>query len=437
MAELLLPYAFRELRLPARHKAFWGGRGGAKSHSFAQELVLMGYERRDFRWLCAREIQKSINASVKQLLEDKIKAAGLGPREDGGNGYYRVTDRSITGGDGRTEFLFAGLRTNPDSVKSMEGLDGAWVEEANRASQRSIDLLVPTVRKPNSELWWSWNRFNASDPVDKMFLGGTPPPRSVVREVGWRDNPWFPDVLRDEMEWDKSRDRDKWLHVWEGHPVIRSEAKVFRNWTVDDIDDQVPEEVWLTPRLGADWGFSVDPTVLVECYVFGRTLYFRREAYKVRCTIDETPALFGGDCTRYEPGDPRYWENPFGHRGLEAARAKHRIVADSARPETVRYMKDRGFNIASAVKGARSVEEGVEFMKSYDIVVHPDCVHVQDELTHYSYKEDPLTEEVLPVLADRDNHVIDAARYALEGVRRTGRARVSVHAPETVPIDGA
>ncbi|RUQ78348.1 PBSX family phage terminase large subunit, partial [Brucella abortus] len=266
MPELMLPYAFRELRAPYRHKVFHGGRGGAKSHSFAQELVLMGYERRDFRWLFAREIQKSLDASVKRLLEDKIKEAGLGPVNEGGNGYYRITDRTITGGDGRTEFLFAGLRTNPDSVKSMEGLDGAWVEEANKASQRSIDLLTPTVRKPGSELWWSFNRLSVSDPVDKMFLGGTPPPRSLVRKVDWRDNPWFPEVLREEMEWDKARDRDKWLHVWEGEPVSRSEQRVFQNWHVEDIDDQVPEGT--APRLGADWGFATDPTVLVECFVF-------------------------------------------------------------------------------------------------------------------------------------------------------------------------
>ncbi len=426
MPLLSLPYAFRELRIPSRYKAYYGGRGGAKSHSFAQELVLMGSER-PLRILCAREIQKSISASVKRLLDDKIFAAGLGPTSGGGNGFYKSTDRAIVGGNG-TEFLFAGLRSNPDSVKSMEGLDFAWIEEANTVSRSSIQLLTPTLRKEGSEIWFSWNRKNKTDPVDNMFLGGTPPPRSIIRKVGHQDNPWFPEVLREEMMWDKGRDRDKWLHVWEGEPVIRSEARVFQNWRVEDLDDQVP--MGCTPRLGADWGFSVDPTVLIECYVIGRTLYFRREAYKVRCTIDETPALFAGS----DNVDPPRWPNRSGHEGMQSVRDRNQIVADSARPETVRYMKDRGFNIISARKGAGSVEEGVEFMKSYDIVVHPDCVHTADELTHYSYKEDKLTDEVLAVLADRDNHVIDAARYALENIRRACRGRIGIIPPETIVI---
>ena len=412
MPALEIPYAFRELYLPSRYKAFHGGRGGAKSHSFASALVMKGRER-PLRWMCAREIQKSISSSVHQLLKDKIKEAGLGEPSDGGNGYYKVTDRSITGGDGRTEFMFAGLRTNPDSVKSTEGLDGIWIEEANKASQRSIELVVPTVRKDGSEIWCSWNRQSIKDPIDKLFLGqGGPPPDSIVRRVNHDDNPFFPETLREEMMWDKSRDRDKWLHVWEGEPIIRSEARVFQNWRVEDIDELIPDGC--IPRLGADWGFAIDPTVLVECYVFDRIIYFRREAYKVKCSIDETPALFAGSDKR----DPARWTNGFSHVGLQSVRDGYRIVADSARPETIKYMKDRNFNIMKARKGAGSVEEGVEFMKSYDIVVHPDCTHIETELTHYSYKEDPITDEVLPVLKDRDNHTIDAARYALEGVRK-------------------
>ena len=293
MPDLQLPYAMRELWLPSRHKAYYGGRGGTKSHSMAAALVAKGYERKDFRWLFAREIQNSLKASVKQLLEDKINAQGLGHVEDGGNGYYRITDRSITGGDGRTEFLFAGLRTNPDSVKSMEGLDGAWVEEANKVAQRSIGLLTPTIRKPGSELWWSWNRTNVKDPVDNMFLGGTPPPRSIIRKVGHADNPWFSDELREEMEWDRARDLDKFLHVWEGEPVTMSESRVFKNWRTEDIDDQVPEGC--VARLGADWGFANDPSVLICCYVFGRTLYIRKEAWKLKLEVDNTPAFWVGD----------------------------------------------------------------------------------------------------------------------------------------------
>lgn len=418
-AAIKLPHAFEDLWTPSRYKAWHGGRGGAKSHSFATALMLKAMDT-SLRILCCREIQKSIATSVKQLLDDKIDEAGL-------RHAFRSTQYDITGVNG-SQFLFAGLRTNPESVKSMEGIDIVWVEEANTVSQRSLDLLIPTVRKPDSEIWFSWNRRHKTDPVDNMFLGGMPPPRSIIRKVGHADNPWFPDVLRDEMAWDKSRDMDKYLHVWEGEPVIHSEARVFQNWHVEDVDHLVPDGC--IPRLGADWGFAVDPTVLVECYVFDRTLYFRREAYKVRCEIDETPALFAGTDGR----DPARWSNTHGHPGLQSVRDGHRIVADSARPETISYMKQRGFRIIRARKGAGSVEDGVEFMKSHDIVVHPECVHVADELTYYSYKEDPLTDEVLPVLADKKNHTIDAARYALEDTRRS-YGTIGIIPPRAIPQD--
>ena len=437
-----IPAAFEFLYEPARHKAAHGGRGGAKSHSFAEVLVGRGYERgqgeNTFRWLFAREIQNSLNASVKQLLEDKIKKLGLGPKEDGGNGFYRITDRTITGGDGRTEFLFAGLRTNPDSVKSMEGLDGAWVEEANKVSQRSIGLLTPTIRKDGSELWWSWNRTDEKDPVDKMFLGGTPPPRSIVRKVGWQDNPWFPVPLIEEMLWDRRRDYDKYLHVWEGHPVTMSEARVFKNWKVEDIDDRVPEGC--VPRLGADWGFANDPTVLILCYVFGRTLYIRAERWKLKLEVDHTPGFWAGNDWQ----EPARWSNPLefpgmqnpmmGHNGGPPLMQTSRVIADSARPEVISYMQKRDFNVIASRKGAGSIVEGVEFIKSFDVVVHPDCQHVIDEMTHYSYEVDPITDEVLPKLKDKKNHTIDSVRYALENVRRATGGRVGMIAPEAIPL---
>ncbi|MEE8609021.1 MAG: PBSX family phage terminase large subunit [Nitrospiraceae bacterium] len=417
--EVQLPEAFEFLFEPSRHKAAHGGRGGAKSHSFAAALVIKG-KQRPLRWLFAREIQKSIKASVKQLLDDKIRDLGL-------NDHYYSTDRGITGRNG-TEFLFAGLRSNPESVKSMEGLDGAWVEEANNVSNTSIKLLTPTVRKEGSELWWSWNRRSATDPVDKMFLGGEPPPRSIVRKVGWRDNPWFPEVLQEEMAWDKRRDHDKWLHVWEGEPVVRSEARVFKNWRVDDLDHLIEGGEHI-PRFGADWGFSVDPTVLIKCYVIDRVLYFREEAYKVGCEIDETPSLFAGS----DPIDPPRWKNTKGHPGLSGALGGL-IVADNARPETISYMNNRGFTVKRAIKGAGSVEDGIEFMRSHDIVVHPSCKHIEDELILYSYKVDPLTDEVLPELADKNNHTIDAARYAVESARRKLRGRIGIIGGEAIPL---
>ena len=172
-----------------------------------------------------------------------------------------------------------------------------------------------------------------------------------------------------------------------------SEARVFRNWRIEEFEVQ-PE--WIL-RQGADWGFSVDPSVLVQCAIVGRTLYVPHEAYRIGCEIDNLPDLF------FTVPESERWP----------------MVADSARPETISYMRRHGFpRILSAVKGAKSLEEGVEFLKSFDIVVHPRCQHLIDELTLYSYETDPLTGLVLPKLSDKDNHVIDALRYACEGARR-------------------
>ena len=123
-----------------------------------------------------------------------------------------------------------------DSIKSLEGFDRAWVEEAQSLSQRSLDLLRPTIRKPGSELWFTWNPRLASDPIDQLLRGERPPPDAVVIEVNWQQNPWFPDVLRAEMEYDKRRDPDKYLHVWQGDYVRNSERRVFKNWRVEEFD---------------------------------------------------------------------------------------------------------------------------------------------------------------------------------------------------------
>ncbi|NBW21632.1 MAG: PBSX family phage terminase large subunit, partial [Caulobacteraceae bacterium] len=152
----------------------------------------------------------------------------------------------------------------------------------------------------------------------------------------------------------------------------------------------------------ADWGFAIDPTVLVRCHIAGKKLFVDYEAYMVGCEITDTPNLF------LTIPDAESWP----------------IVADSSRPETISYMRKNGFpKIMPAIKGPNSVEEGVEWLKSFDIIVHPRCRHTIDELTHYSYKVDPLTQRVIPKLDDRDNHVIDALRYACEGVRRVQKAQ--------------
>jgi len=375
---------------PVRYRAAHGGRGSAKSHSFCSAAVIKGAQRQ-LRVGVYREIQRSIRDSAKRLLDDKIAENGL-------SDFYESTDTEIRGKNG-TLFLFNGLRTNPDAIKSTEGLDIAIVMEANKVAQRSWDLLIPTVRKPGSEIWAEWNPEFPTDPVDVMFRGPDgSPPGSIVRQVNYTDNPFFPEVLKAELEWDKRRDPEKYAHIWLGGYQRNSEARVFRNWRVEEFE--APKDA--VHRFGADWGFAIDPTVLIRCHLDARKLYVDYEAYMVGCEIDNTPALFDSI-----PESRRYL-----------------ITADSARPETVSYMQRNGFpKIVPAIKGAGSIEDGIEFLKTFDVVVHPRCTHVIDELTLYSYKTDPLTGAVLPVLEDKQNHTIDALRYACEGARRAGKAK--------------
>jgi len=382
----------------ARYIAVKGGRGSGKSRSVATALNLRAAAK-PLRILCVREIQKSIRDSSKRLLDDDAERNGLG-------GFYTSLETEIRGANGSL-FLFAGLRSNIASIKSMEGIDLVWCEEAQSVSKTSLDTLIPTIRNDGSQLMFTWNPTFETDPVDEMFCRNDPPPNTRLQTVNYVDNPWFPDVLRREAEYDLSRDPEKYNHIWMGGYLRNSESRVFRNWTVEEFE--APADAMF--RLGADWGFASDPSVLVRCHIVGRKLYIDYEAHMVGCEIMDLPSLFMS-----VPGAEK-WP----------------ITADSARPETISHMRQHGFpKIQAAVKGPKSIEDGIEWLKSFDIVVHPRCRHTIDELTMYSYKTDPLTQLVLPLLEDKNNHLIDALRYACEGARRANIVRPTFVAPIAV-----
>lgn len=396
------PAVFEPLLVPSRYKGIHGGRGSGKSHFFG-ELWLEENIAGKTDFVCLRETLKSLEFSVKKLLEAKVSQFNAGT-------YFEIQDRRILSRNGGVT-IFEGMQNHTaDSIKSLEGFDRAWFEEAQAASDKSLTLLRPTIRKPASELWFSWNPDQPTDPIDVLLRGEKLPPGAVVVEANYTDNPWFPDELRLEMEYDRGRDPDKYAHVWQGKYRQNSEARVFRNWRIEEFD---VDPAWII-RQGADWGFAVDPSVLVQAVIVGRTLYVPHEAYRVGCEVDFLPDLFN------TVPDAERWAT----------------VADSSRPETISYMQRHGFpRMLAAVKGPRSVEEGVEFLRSFDIVVHPRCKHTIEELRTYSYETDPLTGLVLPKLKDKNNHVIDALRYACEGARRAAKAKPTLKlrtTPETV-----
>jgi len=389
--DIKTPRVFVPLLAPARYKGAHGGRGSGKSHFYA-DLIVERCLREFTRAVCVREIQRSLEQSVKRLIEDKIAEHGLESK-------FKVLESRIEAPHGGV-IIFQGMQNHTSqSIKSLEGYHVAWVEEAQSLSQSSLTLLRPTIRVPNSEIWFSWNPRSPKDAVDN-FLRREPPADSVVVEANYEDNPWFPDGLRADMEYDRRRDPERYKHVWLGQYQTTSEARVFHNWKIEEFE--TPREAVFYH--GCDWGFSVDPTVLIRCFVVDRSLYVDAESWQVGCPIDHTPALFD----RLDPDPKRH-----------ASARRWVIVADSANPQNINYMSRHGYpKMRPSIKGVGSVEEGVEFLKSFDIVVHPRCRHVADELANYSYKIDPKTEQVLPQLADDKNHTIDSLRYAIEALRR-------------------
>lgn len=214
-----VPRALAPLLRPARYKAAYGGRGGAKSHFFAEQLVLRCYAGKT-RAVCIREVQNTIRESVRQLLIDKIQALGLGT-------FFDVKEGEITGRNGSL-IVFKGMQTyNAENIKSLEDFDIAWVEEAQTFSAKSLRLLRPTIRKDGSEIWFSWNPRHDSDAVDKFFRGGEPPRNAIVCPVNWYDNPWFPQVLVEEKEQDFAADPEMAEHVWGGGYEIITEAAYY------------------------------------------------------------------------------------------------------------------------------------------------------------------------------------------------------------------
>jgi phage terminase large subunit len=190
----------------ARYKVLYGGRGGAKSWGVARALLIIG-ARKATRILCAREFQTSIKDSVHKLLSDQIFAMGL-------QDFYEITQTAIRGKNG-TEFSFAGLKNNVANIKSYEGCDIAWVEEAQTTSKMSWNVLIPTIRKEDSEIWITFNPELETDETYKRFVVN-PPENSIVQRVNWSDNPWFPEVLRLEKDALYARDREAYNTIWEG-----------------------------------------------------------------------------------------------------------------------------------------------------------------------------------------------------------------------------
>jgi len=254
-------------------------------------------------------------------------------------------------------------------------------------------LLTPTIRKENSKIIYTYNPYSEKDVVKTEYIDKERDDVHKIR-VLYLDNPFLPNVLLHEAEYDKKNDYMLYKHKWLGETLQYSNLFVFADKIVVD-DYEYSDNIAI--RYGADWGFSQDPTVLIKVVIDGKILYIEEEAYAIGCDIDKIPELFDR---------------------IEGVR-KGLIIADSARPETISYIRNQGFNIRASIKGAGSVKEGIAFLRSFEkIIINPQCKHTINEFSNYKFKQDKITGEPLNDVQDGNDHTIDAVRYAIEDLMR-------------------
>lgn len=370
----------------APYKIIWGGRGSAKSWGVAEALVRIAAAR-DVRILCVRQYQTSIKDSSHKLLADTIERLGM-------SSWFTVTEKTITSRSG-AEFIFKGLHNNEHGLRSLEGVDYCWVEEAQTVTSSSWRSLIPTIRKDTAEVWVTFNLINEEDATYQRFVV-KPPTGAIVVKVNYDSNPFFSGRQRQDMEDDKANDYHLYEHIWLGMPLKVSNAIIYSGkYTVREFD----EDLWTKAErlyFGLDFGFAQDPCALIRFFIYKRKLYIEYEAYGTGVENDELEEF----CDSV-PG-ARDWP----------------IMADSARPETISHLRRRGFNVEAAEKWEGCVKDGIAHIRGYDqIVIHPRCENTAREARLYRYKVDRTqvdahgNPQVLPIVVDKDNHSWDAIRY--------------------------
>ena len=375
-----------------RYRCSHGGRGSAKTRTFALMTAVKAYQAANNGEsgviLCAREFMNSLEESSMEEVKQAIRSVPwLAANFDIGEKYIRTVDRNVS-------YVFCGLRHNLDSVKSKARILLCWVDEAETVSETAWQKLDPTVRENNSEIWITWNPEKDGSATDKRFRK-QPDDDMIVVEMNYTDNPWFPDVLEKVRRRDrKNLDDQTYAWIWEGAYLENSDKQVLANkYAVEEF----PDDLWKqADRLlfGADFGFAKDPNTLLRQFILNDCLHIEYEAYGIGVELDHMPAFYD------KIPEARKWP----------------IKADSARPETISYLRRQGFNISAAKKWSGSVEDGIAFLRGFkQIIIHPRCKETAKEARLYSYKTDRITGEVLPVIADANNHCWDASRYGLDG----------------------
>lgn len=358
-----------------REAAIYGGRYSLKSHTVARALLIRARQKKT-RVGCFREFQSSIAESSHQLLSDLIKLYGLTD--------FKVTDKSIVNEVNGSDFLFKGLWNNEQSIKSIEGIDVAWVEEAQTISRDSLEVLTPTVRRPGSQIIYTYNRFSEDDPVHtRLVIEGRP--NTLVINVNYdiaQKYGMLPRVILDEIEDDKLHRPALYRHKWLGEP-ISTDRKIYTDWA---IIDEVPHEARLE-RYGLDFGYTNDPSAIVG-------IYYHNDGY----ILDEV--AFQKGLSNKQIAD------------ILINNKRATVVADSAEPKSIDEIRLHGVSIIPAIKGADSVAYGIQAVQALRFSVTKRSVNIIKEYRNYLWNVDRngiITQEPEHTFS----HSMDAIRYGV------------------------
>jgi len=369
-----------------------GGRGSAKTRTFATMLCFKALEFAGKGVtgviLCCREFMVSLDDSSMQELKDAIaNDPVLSANFDVGEKYIRTRCRRI-------RFIFRGMNRNLNSIKSTSKILICWVDEAEGVSEKAWSKLVPTLRTEgvgfSSQLWITWNPESEDAPIEQRFLK-TSDPKIKIIEINWRDNPWFPEILNRERIRHLENDPATYYHVWEGEHLTLSDSQILGGkWEIRDFE---PDYTFGQFFLGADFGFSQDPSTLIKCWIKDECLWISEEAYRQGVELNDF--------------DRFYSEISGSKSGC--------IYADNSRPETISHIRRMGYNIKSCDKWAGSVQDGIAHLRgAYRMIyIHPRCKETAKECRNYQYKIDQRTGRITTDIVDKHNHTIDALRYAL------------------------
>jgi phage terminase large subunit len=376
----------------ARYKILYGGRSSGKSYGVACRLITRAIQQTT-KILCVREYQSSIADSTYADLVRIINEYNL-------HQFFTIQKATIISYNG-SEFIFKGVRRDIFSIKSMGGIDICFVEEADTITRQAWDIIIPTIRKEGSEIILAFNPSDKTTDTYQRFIANTPP-NSIKIQINYTDNPFNSQTTLVEIEHLKKINYNLYEHVYLGIPLDMTQDVIFKGrFKVERLNIRYNSVNWVNlenkqkiyPLYGMDFGFSADPTAIVELFLIDDdTVYIHREIY-------EHGLL------------PTKYRERIKEKMPEAINKK--FWADNSRPDTIAQLNHDGLIVEGATKGKGSVEAGIEWLLGKNIIINPDCKNTIYEFYNYKYKTDKNTGEVTTDIIDANNHILDGIRYSL------------------------